>query len=167
MLFYVQKQTWICLFSLLFRFDNFRSNLILAKKMTIWLQTCFWTWNSRKSKKLRALLKVGHFQDSKFRIWLKHPGLPLVSFYAAGPFDFLRKRDQFWTNILFVQEVFLGQITTNNLSLCSWETSKKSFRRKWLRIFHFSTLWIWLFGHLMTFKNLLSTCASNGSLIEW
>ena len=61
--------------------------------MTIWLKTCFWTWNSRKSKKLRVLLvqllKVatgGHFQDSKFRIWLKHPGLSLVSFYAAGPF---------------------------------------------------------------------------------
>ena len=62
--------------------------------MTIWVKTCFWTWNSRKSKKPRAftfvkLLKVAtgvHFQDSKFKIWLKDPGLSLVSFYAPGPF---------------------------------------------------------------------------------
>ena len=43
-------------------------------------------------KKLRALLIVQLLkiatQDSKFRIWLKHPGLLLVSFYAAGPFNF-------------------------------------------------------------------------------
>ena len=47
-----------------------------------------------KLKKPRALtfvelLKVatgGHFQDSKFMISLKHPGLSLVSFYAPGPF---------------------------------------------------------------------------------
>ena len=45
------------------------------------------------SKKPRAitfveLLKVatgGHFQDSKFMISLKDPGLFLVSFYAPGP----------------------------------------------------------------------------------
>ena len=42
--------------------------------------------------------------------------------------------------------VFLGQITTKNLSLRSWEITKKSFRRKLLKIFHFFTLWIWLFG---------------------
>ena len=42
--------------------------------------------------------------------------------------------------------VFFCQITIKNLSLCSWEITKKSFRRKWLKIFHFSTLWIWLFG---------------------
>ena len=62
--------------------------------MTIWLKTCFWTWNSRKSKKLRALWLLqflkeatgSHFQDSKFKIWLKHPGLLLVSFFAPGPF---------------------------------------------------------------------------------
>ena len=40
---------------------------------------------------------------------------------------------------------FFGQITTKNLSLCSWEITKKSFCLKWLKIFHFSTLWIWLF----------------------
>ena len=28
-----------------------------------------------------------HFQDSKFKILLKDPGLSLVSFYAAGPFE--------------------------------------------------------------------------------
>ena len=47
------------------------------KIVTIWVKTWFWTWNSWKSKKLRALLllplsKVAtgdHFQDSKFKIW--------------------------------------------------------------------------------------------------
>ena len=33
-----------------------------------------------------------------------------------------------------------------NLSLCSWEITKKFFRRNLLKKFHFSTLWIWLFG---------------------
>ena len=42
--------------------------------------------------------------------------------------------------------VFLGRITTKNLSLCPWEITKKSFRGKLLKIFHFFTLWIWLFG---------------------
>ena len=41
--------------------------------------------------------------------------------------------------------VFIGQITTKNLSLCSWEIIKKSFRGKLHKNFHFSTLWIWLF----------------------
>ena len=65
------------------------------KKMTIWDKTCFWTWKSWKSKKLRPLLlfqlsKVAtgdHFQDSKFKIWLKYPGLSLVAFFAPGPFS--------------------------------------------------------------------------------
>ena len=64
------------------------------KKVAIWLKTYFWTWNSGKLKKPRALtlvklLKVAtgsHFQDSKFMFSLKHPRLSLVSFYAAGPF---------------------------------------------------------------------------------
>ena len=51
--------------------------------------------------------------------------------------------DRFWANILYV---FWGQITTENLSLCWWEITKKSFRRKWLKNFHLLTLWIWLFG---------------------
>ena len=42
--------------------------------------------------------------------------------------------------------VFMGQITTKNPSLCSWEIIKKSFRGKLHKNFHFSTLWIWLFG---------------------
>ena len=42
--------------------------------------------------------------------------------------------------------VFLGQVITKNLSLCSWEITKKSFCQKRLYIFHFPTLWIWLFG---------------------
>ena len=41
--------------------------------------------------------------------------------------------------------VFFGQVITKNLSLCSWEITKKSFCQKRLYIFHFSTLWIWLF----------------------
>ena len=68
---------------------------VIFKKVKILLKTWFRPWNRAKSKKLRALLllqllKVAtgdHFQDSKFSIWLKHPVLSLVSFYAAGPFD--------------------------------------------------------------------------------
>ena len=54
----------------------------LPKKVMIWLKTCFWTWNSWKSKKQVKLLKVAtwsHFQDSKFMIWLKHPWFFLPS----------------------------------------------------------------------------------------
>ena len=40
----------------------------------------------------------------------------------------------------------MGRITTKNLPLCPWEITKKSFRGKLLTIFHFLTLWIWLFG---------------------
>ena len=40
----------------------------------------------------------------------------------------------------------MDQINIKNLSSCSWEITKKSFRGKLLKIFHFSTLWIWLFG---------------------
>ena len=32
------------------------------------------------------------------------------------------------------------------LFLCSWEITKKSLCRKWLKRFHFLTLWIWKFG---------------------
>ena len=42
--------------------------------------------------------------------------------------------------------VFIGQITTKNQSLRSWEIIKKSFRRKLHKNFHFWTLCIWLFG---------------------
>ena len=61
----------------------------MGEKVTIWLKTCFRTWNSKKSKKLRALLEVAtgnHFQDPKLMILLKDPRLSLASFYAAGPF---------------------------------------------------------------------------------
>ena len=70
------------------------------------LRPAFTTWNSRKSKKLRALLLVqllkvatgDHFQDSKVKIWLKHPGLLLLSFFAPGPFENWRfwKMHFFW-----------------------------------------------------------------------
>ena len=45
--------------------------------------------------------------------------------------------DRFWTDLNICLGVFLGQITSKNLFLCSWEITKKSFRWKWLRIFHF------------------------------
>ena len=48
--------------------------------------------------------------------------------------------------IFYMYGSFLGQITTKKLSLHSWEITKKSFRGKLLKIFHFFTLWIWLFG---------------------
>ena len=69
----------------------------------------------------------------------------LVFYVGDQNLDFLRKTDRFWADILYVP-VFFSQITTKNLFLCSWEITKKSFCRKWLNIFHFSTLWIWLFG---------------------
>ena len=48
--------------------------------------------------------------------------------------------------IFYMYGSFFDQITTKNLSLRSWEITKKSFCRKLLKIFHFFTLWIWLFG---------------------
>ena len=45
--------------------------------------------------------------------------------------------------IFYMSQSFFGQ---KNLSLFSWEIIKKSFCWKWLKIFLFSTLWIWLFG---------------------
>jgi hypothetical protein len=48
--------------------------------------------------------------------------------------------------IFYMPKSFFGQIATKNLSLCSWEITKKSLRWKWLENFHFSTLWIWKFG---------------------
>ena len=43
-------------------------------------------------------------------------------------------------------KILSGQITSKNLSLCSWEITKTSLCQKGLKIFHFLTLWIWLFG---------------------
>ena len=75
----------------------------IVKKETIWVKTWKKPWNRAKSRKRRALLflevlKVatgGHFQVSKFRIWLKHPGFSLVSFYAAGPLLFFSESPNF------------------------------------------------------------------------
>ena len=61
-------------------------------------------------------------------------------------FYFLRKMDRVWVNLPHVHIFLFNQITTWKLSLCSWEITKKSFCRKLLKIFHFLTLWIWLFG---------------------
>ena len=65
----------------------------------------------------------------------------------------------FWIKILIFEKngsilgkyficpgVFLGRIPTKNLPLCPWEITKKSVCGKLLKIFHFLTLWIWLFG---------------------
>ena len=73
-----------------------------------------------------------------------------ISLFKISKFWFFKSAqllsDQFWANNLYVWEFFLDRITTKNLPLCPWEITKKSFRRKLLKIFHFLTLWIWLFG---------------------
>jgi hypothetical protein len=48
--------------------------------------------------------------------------------------------------IFYMSKSFFGQTTTKNLFLCSWEITKKSLCWKLLKIFHFSTVSIWLFG---------------------
>ena len=48
--------------------------------------------------------------------------------------------DQF----LYVQDFFWVK-SLQKTCLCSWKITKKSFCQKRLYIFHFSTLWIWLF----------------------
>ena len=61
-------------------------------------------------------------------------------------FDFLRKTGQLWANIFICLRGFLGQISIKNLSLYSWEITRKFFCKKMLKNFNFSTFWIWLFG---------------------
>ena len=76
-------------------FRSFFPMILPLIQLPICVKTCFWRWKSRKSKKLRPLLlfqlsKVAtgdHFRDSKVKIWLKYPGLFLMAFFAAGPFD--------------------------------------------------------------------------------
>ena len=107
-------------------------NFLQFKKVTIWLKTCFGTWNSRKLKKLWAislvqLLKVAtwdHFQDSKVKIWLKHPGLLLVSFYASGPFV------NFSYSHHFLQQIWFESLV--NQSFC-WASVKNSWNRPFTR----------------------------------
>ena len=70
----------------------------------------------------------------------------LVFYVWDQNFDFFEKNGSILDQYFICLRVFLGQITTKNLSLRSWEITKKSFRRKLLKIFHFFTLWIWLFG---------------------
>ena len=70
----------------------------------------------------------------------------LVFYVWNQNFDFFEKNGSILGQYFICPGVFIGQITTKNLSLCSWEITKKSFRRKLLKIFHFFTLWIWLFG---------------------
>ena len=44
------------------------------------------------------------------------------------------------------EPTFFNQITSKKLSLCLWEITKKTLCWKGIKIFHFSTLWIWKFG---------------------
>ena len=99
-----------------------------------------------RSDKSRALLKNQNFEILDNEICSIFSIDYLVFYVLDQNFDFLRKTDRFWANVLYVLEFFLGRITTKNLALCPWEITEKSFRRKLLKFFHFLTLWIWLFG---------------------
>ena len=48
--------------------------------------------------------------------------------------------------IFYISKSFFEQNHYKKPVFCPWEIIKKSFRRKLLKIFHFLTLWIWLFG---------------------
>ena len=48
--------------------------------------------------------------------------------------------------IFYMSRSFYWPNHYKNLFLCSWEITNKSFRGKLHKNFHFSTLWIWLFG---------------------
>ena len=61
----------------------------------------------------------------------------------------------FWTDLKMCPQIFLGQITSKKLSLCSWEITKNSFCRKGFKNLHFSTLWFWKFG---IFEKRLQVC---------
>jgi hypothetical protein len=54
-------------------------------------------------------------------------------------FNFFGKVDRYWADLKICLQVVFCQITSKNLSLCSWEITKKSFRWKGLKIF-------WKFG---------------------
>ena len=60
-------------------------------------------------------------------------------------FWFFEKNGSILGKYFICLRVFLGHITTKNLPLYSWEITMKFFRKLMLN-FHFSTLWIWLFG---------------------
>ena len=61
------------------------------------------------------LTKVGHFYRIKI---LKFDNSEIFYVWDRN-FDFLRKTDQFWANILYVQEFFLAKPLQKNLFLCS------------------------------------------------
>ena len=96
--------------------------------------------------------KVGHFWKIKIlkfdnnKISSIFPIDSLVFYVWNQNFDFFEKNGSILGQYFICPGVFIGQITTKNLSLCSWEIIKKSFRGKLHKNFHFSTLWIWLFG---------------------
>jgi len=103
------------------------------KKVTIWLKTCFWPWSRAKSKKLRALLLVqllnvangGHFQDSKFMIWLKHAQITLLVKSRLPPFinEKFRKWFHFFTGILsnYVPQESYKEFKKNIVIFKTWE----------------------------------------------
>ena len=98
------------------------------------------------SDKSRALLK-----NQNLKIWkwwnLFNFSHWFFGFLCLGSkFWFFEKNGSILGRYFICPGVFIGQITTKNPSLCSWEIIKKSFRGKLHKNFHFSTLWIWLFG---------------------
>ena len=72
-----------------------------------------------------------------------------ISLFKISKFWFFKiallLSDQFWANILYVPEFFWPNHYKKPVFMFM-RNYKKSFRRKWLKFFHFSTLWIWLFG---------------------
>jgi hypothetical protein len=70
-----------------------------------------------------SILVLGTFKKSKLKfdnaeIFSIFPIDSLVFYVWYQNFDFLRKTDQFWADILYAYKFFLPN-TTKNLSLCS------------------------------------------------
>ena len=82
--------------------------------------------------------KVGHFKFWNLTIIKSVLFFPLILWY----FMFEKNRSILGQYLICLQ-VFWGRITTKKTFLYVHE---KFFRRKLLKIFHFLTLWIWLFG---------------------
>ena len=61
-------------------------------------------------------------------------------------FWFFEKNRSILGKYLICLQGFLSQISIKNLSLYSWEITRKFFCKKMLKNFNFSTSWIWLFG---------------------
>ena len=106
----------------------------------------------QKQKQKNTLLRLLHYVLAVKKLYWPRIDLFFSKYQNMDPKHkipvslFKILSDQFWVNIIYVWVVFWAKSLQKNLFLCSWEITKKSFRRKWLKNFHFSTLWIWLFG---------------------